>query len=489
MTSRQLLTMILWVPVASVILLFAIPASCAAQSNQDLEPGVYQERLDGLPSDPDVLDPHNNEPIPENPRPDQNDEFRLRLESLEEKWKQSQQAVPAKSEKPSSGTPTFKLGGQFVIDGLWFNQNSRSRAAVGDIDDAFDFRRARLYGSGEAYEIFSYTMGFDFAQGTATNGRPTFLDNWVQIKDLPWVNNLRIGHFFEPFSLERSTSNRNVSFMERSLGDALAPARNTGLMFFNQTEDESLFWALGTFRGNSDNFGDDEGDQEGQTIDTRIVYRPFYDEATNGRSMLHLGYAYSFRGAADGVIQFRSRPEAFGHSDSESTTTPYFADTGVINANHTQLHGLEMVWVNGPLSIQGEYMAAAVDRSDGRDVTFHGGYIYASYFLTGEHRPYNRASATMDRLVPINNFVRLPGTSGPLIQGYGAWELAARLSQIDLTNQDIQGGRSTDMTIGLNWYLTPYNRMKFNYILAHRDQTGDGGSNTSIFGIRFDTDF
>ena len=68
-----------------------------------------------------------------------------------------------------------------------------------------------------------------------------------------------------------------------------------------------------------------------------------------------------------------------------------------------------------------------------------------------------------------------------------AWEVALRLSQIDLNNQDIVGGRLTDLTAGLNWYLTPYQRMKFNYILAHLDR--GISSDTSIFGLRFDSDF
>lgn len=41
----------------------------------------------------------------------------------------------------------------------------------------------------------------------------------------------------------------------------------------------------------------------------------------------------------------------------------------------------------------------------------------------------------------------------------------------------------------VNWYLTPYNRMKFNYILSQLDGVPSGTSYCSIFGLRFDMDF
>ncbi|MGN6134016.1 MAG: OprO/OprP family phosphate-selective porin, partial [Aureliella sp.] len=369
---------------------------------------------------------------------------------------------------------------------LWFSQSPASRAAIGDVQDAFDFRRARLYAQGE-YESFNYATGFDFAQGTPTNGRPTFLDNYVGVTDLPLVQNLRVGHFFEPFSLERSSSNRWSTFLERSLPDAFAPARNLGAMLFGTSQDQSLYWAVGTFRGDTDNFGDDAGDQTGQTVDTRLVFRPYYDEASNGRYYMHLGGAYSFRDAADGEARYRSRPEAFGNSDSNNATTPYFVDTGTLAATSSQLFGQEFLWVHGPLSLQSEYVFAPVNQTAGPVANFQGGYVTTSFFLTGEHRPYNRATATTDRVRPNHNFSPL-AIGDRCNPGIGAWEIAARLSFIDLDDANVRGGVLRDTTFGTNWYLSPYHRIKMNYIVAdlHRDLLH---THTHIFGLRFDTDF
>lgn len=391
----------------------------------------------------------------------------------------------AVSKKPTGFT--FKMGGQIVMDMLWFDQNAASRAAVGDVQDAFDFRRARLYANGEYGNVFTYVMGFDFAQGTGENGRPSFLDNYIGISDLPYLGNLRIGHFFEPFTLERSGSNRNTAFMERSLVDAFAPARNLGMMAYNQTEDQAWWGAAGTFRGNSDNFGDDAGDREGQTFDVRLVWRPYYDEASGGRYYLHLGTAYSYRGAADGSVRFRSRPEAFGNEDSGSAATPYFVDTGAIAANRFQLAGTELLWCEGPWMVQSEAAMTTVSTPGGL-LTFHGEYLFVGYFLTGEHQPYNRALAITDRVIPFENFFRVRTDDGSIHTGRGAWQVAARLSHIDLDSGNVAGGELTDFTLGLNWFATPYHRFKFNYIRADLSQT-NARTTTNIFGVRFDMDF
>ena len=386
------------------------------------------------------------------------------------------------------GTQTLRINGQMQIDALWFSQTDASRVAVGDAPDAFDFRRAWLMVSGETGEVFNYALAMDFAQGTATNGRPRFLDAFVGVKDLPYVNNLRVGHTYEPFSLERLTSSRYMEFLERSLANAFAPGRNIGIMIFSATDDERATWALGTFRA-SDNFGDDAGDQEGQTLTGRVTWLPMYDEAFGGQRYLHLGGGYSFRHAGDGNIQYRSRPEAFGKSTSEGVATPFFVDTGVLSAHDASLLGLEAVWVNGPLSVQGEWIYAPVDRAKGPDVGFSGGYIFVSYFLTGEHRPYIRQLGIMDRVVPHENFFRVRTDGGPIATGSGAWEAAFRVSHIDLSDEDVRGGELTDLTAGLNWYLTPYVRMKVNLIRSYRNGPPNGHSNATILGLRWDVDF
>jgi phosphate-selective porin OprO/OprP len=83
-------------------------------------------------------------------------------------------------------------------------------------------------------------------------------------------------------------------------------------------------------------------------------------------------------------------------------------------------------------------VAVPVNRADLPDAYFYGGYVYASYLLTGEHRPYSKGRGIVDWLRPFENFVRVP-TEKSVLMGLGAWEVAARLSYIDSTTKRSRG--------------------------------------------------
>jgi phosphate-selective porin OprO/OprP len=75
-------------------------------------------------------------------------------------------------------------------------------------------------------------------------------------------------------------------------------------------------------------------------------------------------------------------------------------------------------------------------------VKFNGGYAQASWVLTGETHTYNSAAAAAyGGIVPLNPFSLTGG-------GWGAWEIAGRISTIDLNDQlaaanGVAGGRQT----------------------------------------------
>jgi phosphate-selective porin OprO and OprP len=116
-------------------------------------------------------------------------------------------------------------------------------------------------------------------------------------------------------------------------------------------------------------------------------------------------------------------------------------------------------------------------------VKFDGGYAEASYILTGETRTYNSASAAYNGVKPTNPFSLSGG-------GWGAWEIAGRISMIDLneelaTANGVAGGRQTIYTAGLNWYVNNNVRFMFNYL--HGDITKQvSATNTRDVGAKFD---
>jgi phosphate-selective porin OprO/OprP len=174
-----------------------------------------------------------------------------------------------KKKKDDAEKPSLVISGQVQADEVWFGQDAASRAAVGDLQDGVQFRRLRIGARGTSFEVLEYSLGVDFALAN----QPSFLDNYLEWKQLPLLQNIRAGHYFEPFSLERITQNRNNTFMERSLVDTFAPARNMGVMTYGNTENELATWAIGTFRTNSDNVGNDSFDS-GQALTMRGTWLP-----------------------------------------------------------------------------------------------------------------------------------------------------------------------------------------------------------------------
>jgi phosphate-selective porin OprO and OprP len=405
----------------------------------------------------------------------------MRLDQLEGQLQKLLEAEEKQKTK-SAGRPSFRMGGQIQVDYLFIGQNSANRASVGEADNVFDFRRARLTATGQAFEVVEYATGFDFALA----GRPSFMDNFIEVTSLPILGRVRVGHYFEPFSLERYTANRYNTFAERSLADTFAPARNLGIMAHDTIgEEQRGTWAVGWFRSDSGDLGEDFSNLGGNAVTGRLTRVEFFDEQ-EGRSFLHLGAAYSYRSPVDRQVGFDSFPEA--RTGTEQVGIPAFVDTGTIDARNDQRFGVEAAFVHGPLYIQGEYVGTWVDQIGGEPLVFHGAYGFVSYFLTGEHRTYNKQAGTLDRVYPFENFFRVRTDDG-IEEGCGAWEIAARWSYIDLDSQNIRGGTLSDLTLSLNWHLNPYTRVRWEYIHAMLDRAPVGDSFAQIFGMRFDMDF
>ena len=169
---------------------------------------------------------------------------------------------------------------------------------------------------------------------------------------------------------------------------------------------------------------------------------------------------------------------------------PRFAPLAGVSG--AQVYSVEAAATWGPLYLQGEYFWFDVDRRNNplplSSVKFEGGYAQAAFALTGETRKYNPASASYGYLVPKNPF-SLDGS------GWGAWEIAGRVSMMDLNDQlglanGIAGGRQLVYTVALNWYVNRNVRFMFNYLHGDvaRQLTAtnftDAGSKFDAFAMR-----
>lgn len=374
----------------------------------------------------------------------------------------------------------LKIGGRIMFDAAHIDGPNYWSYGGPEIDehDGTEFRRLRLRFSGEAYRNYIYKLEVDFADGDAE-----IIDAYVGVKDIPYAGTILVGQFSEPLGLEALTSSNYITFMERSMAtQALVPYRSRGVAATNAFFNQRMTLALGLFNGGieQDNYW---------SVTGRITGLPWY--AGDGRRLLHLGVGASRRNP-ESEYGFYAHPGAH-------LADPHL-NTGELPADAVDLWAAEAALVLGPFSVQGEFMRAdASFMPEHRDVTFFGldkmfrledrhfdgYYVQAGWFLTGEHRPYDRAAGVFDRVVPRHPFQ--PGEGG-----WGAWELAARYETLNLDDFDFRGGviggNGDTLTIGLNWYMTANTRLMLNYVKADIDQFSYGGD-IDILEARFQTDF
>ena len=371
------------------------------------------------------------------------------------------------------------------IDGtLWKNMEFISQIEFAPTYSATTVLKSSTKGLGQSQYFATLTTGY-----TAS-----FQDVWMGVKDIPYIGRIRVGQMYETIGLEQMTTDNFTTFMEKALPqNALVPARNLGFLTEGTACNDRIGWEAGYFfaqqLGTPYNgvTQDATADLFSPHIDStdvsaRLYGLPWYED--NGAHLLHIGIGYEHKFRSDststmnpGWLDFKSYPEAYMFDS--------LVDTGYFTAKGADVIDPEFALVYGPFSVQGEYTWTFVNDVDlpsqsskplssglswlatNRGANFSGWYAQASYFLTGEHRPYylepnsRNYQGTFARLIPNANF-------NPRTGGLGAWEVAFRVSNLDLNDPaaGFTGGNETDFTAGLNWYLNPNVMVKFNYIYA-----------------------
>jgi phosphate-selective porin OprO/OprP len=340
----------------------------------------------------------------------------------------------------------FKINGHIALDWGSITADSELQEAFPDLEGWHtDFRTLLFSMSGWLGKAVEFKISADFANVRQIK------DNWARFPTVPVLRHFRIGNMKEPFSLDELTSSRFRTFQETSLPTyAFAPGRDIGLLTGGTAKNGRVIWAGGLFlnTGSLSTVGDtkDEiSEAAGLNLTARVTGLPWYMD--EGRRLLHLGLGYSRQFRNDETGTAKSYPES-------RLTDDKLVDTGDFSTDGNDLIGVEAALVHGPLSLQGEFMLKTVNGS-GNPVLW-GFYGYGSWFLTGEHRNYDTSNAVFRAVKPKR--------SPPWKKGWGAWELALRLTYIDLNDGDLMGGKERNVTAGLNWYLTEHYRFMFNYI-------------------------
>ena len=365
-----------------------------------------------------------------------------------------------------------------------------------------DFRRIHLKVDGTFYENVDWVCELEYAgaafgvvrpnhtgpggtlnvaapNSTSSNRNNTFdfvapTNVYATVKEIPVLGNVRAGQWWTCFGFDSATPDKWGDFIERSAAfDCFVPNSNEGffqdgVMFYDSNEAQTMTW-WNSLTANNDNdplsgiaLGNDNF-----AWTSRVTWLPYYDEASGGRYLVHVGLDGQIQGLESDVINYHDR----GDVHEPYAITPSYVNQNVVGT-YSELISPEFVTVWGPWEIQSEYYASEVNGSnrtgtakDNTNLFFEGGYVQVLYFLTGENRNYNRVTAGFSRVTPYENFFNMPGERTHC--GLGAWQVGGRYSWIDLNDKGVHGGIVNEYTLGLNWFLNPNMRYAFNYCYTH----------------------
>jgi phosphate-selective porin OprO/OprP len=273
--------------------------------------------------------------------------------------------------------------------------------------------------------------------------------------------NLSVGKTRETISIQRLSAMVHIPDQQEraSVADGLLPSRNVGIVVNSSILHGRMTWAAGIY---NDWYEKNRSFSDNPTVVTgRITGLPFISKDES--NLLHLGIAGRYSNAAGG-IRYNARTEIF--------RGPTSVDTDLIDdAGSTFHYGLELAYRRGPLTLISEYIHAKVSSANTNDPGFKGYYIVASYVLTGEMRPYNKRSGVFGRTNVAKDLA-----SG----GWGSWEVYSRWSNIDLSDQQIDGGIMNTLSLGLSWWPFDIVQVSACYRYSTLDRFEQNGYNHGL---------
>lgn len=356
-----------------------------------------------------------------------------------------------------------------------------------DLSSGSNFRRAQLGVQGKVFGDWNYYFNYEFGSGASSGNE---LQGRIQQAYVEYVGfapfAFRVGAFPPSANLDDATSAADVIFLERNAADDLS--RNLaggdgrdgiGIIYGGEQLFASLVYTGGKVADTS-LFFDEQQALVGRLSDV------FYSNA-DWKLLASVAGTYVLRGgdATAGFGSARNITLQDGPELNIDDNSVRLVSTGAINTEHAWNYALEGVaeWRN--IYTQAGYVGFGMDqRAVGAPtLNFVGWYVQGTWLLTGESRPYNAANGAFSNPKP-----RIPFSLDGW--GSGAWEIAARYSDLDLNDHagllghavpvgGIRGGDQRIFTAALNWY--PNAALKFT-LQWQQDQINRIGTIPAGFG-------
>jgi len=402
------------------------------------------------------------------------------------------QADPLVLARSGDFTAVLKALGQF--DAGYFMQSKSATALATtygpDLSSGANIRRAQFGMQGTLFKDWSYFFNAEFGGSGGTEGQGRIQSLYVAYDGLkPFA--FRVGAYPPAAGIEDSTGSADTIFLERAapsdiLRNAVGGDGRDGASI--SYAGDRLFAAFSWTGGK---VADSAVFDEQNAALSRISYLAASN--TDLKLVLSISGAQIFKTAdlspgADAVhaLTLSAAPEL-----TVDSTGSRLISTGALNADRATIWGAETGFEWRGVYAQAGYFGYIVDQRLAPLTTvwrrFDGWYTEASWILTGERRAYKSESAAFAAPKPMRNFTG-DGT------GWGAWELAARYSTVDLDDNagvvgspssGVRGGDQKIWTLGLNWY--PNGALRFALDFQNVDiERLNASSPYQSVGQRFD---
>jgi phosphate-selective porin OprO and OprP len=351
----------------------------------------------------------------------------------------------------------FRVHLESQIDARVWGQRDQVPANSG-----FFLPRQRVFFDGNITKKIEYELSINRGLGGQVNILNAFInlhfDDRFQLK---------FGRFFTPLMYDQyAISNYWMPTPERSLFTTnLGLGRQIGLMGWGYLFDKRLDYAAGVFNGSRNSF---ESLTNGVDFVGYLNGRPFQEsESLPFLKFLNLGSSVAF-----GYQDQPAVPQSFriggGSPNSDVPglgTTPFLIlNPGTIERGDRLVGSVHTAYFYKSLSLIGEWQYgygnyASAGHPGSVLVPYSGFYVVGGYFLTGEQ--VERRS----RVTPLRPLV--PMKKGDPI-GPGAWEVVARVSELNLGEKIFSAGfadpnlwsnQAITTEVGLNWYWNEYIKM------------------------------
>lgn len=375
----------------------------------------------------------------------------------------------------------FKVRGRILVDAVFENVDRETGVDY----DARAIRGRQVF-LGIEGKLNNY-IAYKAEGGWVNGGTPTWDDVVIEFKPND-MTSLMVGNI-KAAGLENLTSTRFTTFMDRGPFGDFGP---DSYLLSAVAKVNGMNWTVtGAVQGDSINSTDLTASADPTTADVkeRLGYtgRVSYAPILNDEMKVHLGASIRYRDhGTEAAFNYQSRPNTnFG---SRFINTGAIGDTDLTWA-------LESAAIYKNFSVQAEYANIKVDRfntapSANGDPDLKVGYVFASFWPTGEMRNYDATKGEFGRPKILS-----PITSG----GWGGVELAVRYDYADLSDAydtlavkpaSTTAGKYTAWTAGINYYPTGYVRFQANYTHGKNEFPIAGADvDTDVLQFRTQLDF